>query len=102
VHANIIGHLKNEMPILIGKDSKQAELIANLPMEFKRVHKNGLLPAGDFPEIEKFREHLKLYDFSKFPKYSILSLRFSVCLPLSFFFFFFLIFLIPKAARFVR
>eukprot|EP00026_Physarum_polycephalum_P006479 Phypoly_transcript_06523.p1 GENE.Phypoly_transcript_06523~~Phypoly_transcript_06523.p1 ORF type:complete len:536 (+),score=79.39 Phypoly_transcript_06523:108-1715(+) len=68
VHAHIIGHLRNEMPLLIGKDSKQAELIANLPTEFKKVHKNGMLPAGDFPDIEKFREHLKLYDFAKFAK----------------------------------
>jgi EH domain-containing protein 1 len=68
VHAYIIGHLKNEMPALFGKDSKQQELIDNLAMEFKKVHKNGRLPAGDFPDLERFRENLKLYDFSKFPK----------------------------------
>jgi hypothetical protein len=68
VHAYIIGHLKNEMPMLIGKEAKQAELISNLATEFKKVHKNGTLPAGDFPDIEKFREHLKLYDFAKFSK----------------------------------
>ena len=60
------------MPMLIGKEAKQAELISNLATEFKKVHKNGTLPAGDFPDIEKFREHLKLYDFAKFSKLSIL------------------------------
>eukprot|EP01111_Echinosteliopsis_oligospora_P016010 TRINITY_DN6518_c0_g1_i1.p1 TRINITY_DN6518_c0_g1~~TRINITY_DN6518_c0_g1_i1.p1 ORF type:complete len:524 (+),score=116.24 TRINITY_DN6518_c0_g1_i1:40-1611(+) len=68
VHACIIGHLKNEMPTLFGKEAKQNELIENLATEFKKVHKNGHLPPGDFPDVEKFRENLKLYDISKLPK----------------------------------
>lgn len=54
VHAHIIGHLKNEMPALFGKESKQAELIANLATEFRKVHKAYHLPPGDFPDLEKY------------------------------------------------
>lgn len=68
VHAHIIGHLKSEMPALFGKESRQAELLQNLATEFKKVHKGGMLPAGDFPELDRFRESLQMYDFSKFPK----------------------------------
>jgi len=68
VHAHIIGHLKNEMPALFGKEAKQQELITNLPTEFRKIHKNYHLPAGDFPDLERFRENLKLYDFNKFAK----------------------------------
>jgi len=69
-HMYILAHLKNEMPALFGKDSKKNELIAGLDKEFKNIERINRLPPGDFPEIEKFRLHLKDHDFTDFPKLS--------------------------------
>jgi len=68
VHSYLIAHLKNEMPALFGKESKQSELIAKLGDEYIKVQRMYRLPPGDFPEIGKFKENLKLYEFAKFPK----------------------------------
>ncbi|EFA79769.1 hypothetical protein PPL_06588 [Heterostelium album PN500] len=68
VHALIIGHLRNEMPNVFGKDSKQQELIKNLDKEFQKIERMYNIPAGDFPDVEKYRNILKVHDFSKFPK----------------------------------
>ncbi|GAM18969.1 hypothetical protein SAMD00019534_021440, partial [Acytostelium subglobosum LB1] len=68
VHALIVGHLRNEMPAMFGKDSKQQELIANLDKEFQKIERIYNIPAGDFPDVDKYRNILKVHDFSKFPK----------------------------------
>eukprot|EP01132_Coremiostelium_polycephalum_P002776 gene2776-3450_t len=68
VHAIILGHLRNEMPAVFGKDSKQAELIKNLEGEFSKIERIYNLPAGDFPNVDKYRQILKVHDFTKFPK----------------------------------
>lgn len=70
VHSIILGHLKEEMPSVFGKGSKQQELIANLSEEFVKLQRKYKIPAGDFPDIKKYQEILKLYDFSKLPKYN--------------------------------
>eukprot|EP01113_Clastostelium_recurvatum_P024777 TRINITY_DN2960_c0_g1_i2.p1 TRINITY_DN2960_c0_g1~~TRINITY_DN2960_c0_g1_i2.p1 ORF type:complete len:529 (-),score=165.83 TRINITY_DN2960_c0_g1_i2:37-1623(-) len=68
VHAYLIAHLKNEMPALFGKESRQQELIDRISDEYVKVQRNHRLPPGDFPEINRFRDNLKLYEFHKFPK----------------------------------
>lgn len=68
VHAYIIGHLKNEMPSMFGKNKRQEELIEGLRNEFIKVHQRHNLPVGDFPDITRFREVLKASDFNKFQK----------------------------------
>jgi len=70
VHALILSHLKNKMPALFGKESKQIELINNLDKEFEEIQKNYKLPAGDFPDVDKYRQKLLDKNFSNFPKYS--------------------------------
>jgi len=70
VHALIIGHLKEEMPSVFGKGSKQQELINNLSEEFVKLQRKYKIPAGDFPDVKKYQEILKMYDFSKLPKYN--------------------------------
>ncbi|EGC37272.1 hypothetical protein DICPUDRAFT_30504 [Dictyostelium purpureum] len=67
VHALILSHLKNEMPVF-GKEKKQAELIANLDREFKKIERIHNLPEGDFPDLDRYRQQLNVQDFSKFPK----------------------------------
>jgi hypothetical protein len=66
VHAYIIGHLKAEMPAMFGKSSKQQQLIDQLDEEFLKVQRQNRLPVGDFPDLERFRENLKLQNFNDF------------------------------------
>jgi len=68
VHAYIISHLKTEMPSLFGKDTRQQELINSLQDEYVKIQRTWRLPPGDFPDVGKFKENLKLYEFAKFPK----------------------------------
>ncbi|CAO3593399.1 unnamed protein product [Absidia cylindrospora] len=66
VHALIIGHLKKEMPSMFGKKKKSAKLLANLDVEFQKIQQRHHLPSGDFPNPEKFKQNLSLYDMDKF------------------------------------
>ncbi|GMY24739.1 EH domain-containing protein 1 isoform X2 [Fagus crenata] len=66
VHAHIISHLKNEMPLMIGKAKAQQRLIDNLSDEFGKVQRKFQLPPGDFPNVEHFREILKGYNIDDF------------------------------------
>ena len=56
------------MPSVFGKNSKQNELIERLDEEFLKVQKQYQLPIGDFPDLERFRENLKPFNFAEFPK----------------------------------
>ncbi|CAD6338569.1 unnamed protein product [Miscanthus lutarioriparius] len=68
IHAYIIGHLKKEMPTMMGKAKAQQRLIDNLPDEFAKVQREYHLPSGDFPYVEHFKEVLSGYSFDKFEK----------------------------------
>lgn len=68
IHAYIIGHLKKEMPTMMGKAKAQQRLIDNLDEEFGKVQREYHLPAGDFPNVEHFKEVLSGYNFDKFEK----------------------------------
>ncbi|GJM97625.1 hypothetical protein PR202_ga14563 [Eleusine coracana subsp. coracana] len=68
IHAYIIGHLKKEMPTMMGKAKAQQRLIDNLQDEFAKVQREYHLPPGDFPYVEHFKEVLSGYSFDKFEK----------------------------------
>ncbi|XP_042503774.1 EH domain-containing protein 1-like isoform X2 [Macadamia integrifolia] len=68
IHAYIISHLKKEMPAIMGKAKAQQRLIDNLEDEFGKVQREFHLPAGDFPNVEHFREVLSGYSIDKFEK----------------------------------
>ncbi|KAF0904551.1 hypothetical protein E2562_035446 [Oryza meyeriana var. granulata] len=68
IHAHIIGHLKKEMPAMMGKAKAQQRLIDNLENEFAKVQREQHLPAGDFPYVEHFRDVLGGYSIDKFEK----------------------------------
>jgi len=70
VHALVLSHLKSKMPALFGKESKQTELINNLDFEFEEIQKTYKIPAGDFPDVDKYRQKLLDKNFSNFPKHS--------------------------------
>lgn len=64
--AYIVGHLKKEMPALMGKEKKQVKLINDLPNVFRTILKKYNLAAGDFPEIHSFAAKLKEVKFQDF------------------------------------
>ncbi|OZC06799.1 hypothetical protein X798_06196 [Onchocerca flexuosa] len=66
VHAYIIAELRKQMPSMIGKEKKKKELIQNLDKIFEQLQREHNISAGDFPDINKMREHLPDYDFTKF------------------------------------
>ncbi|XP_044496433.1 EH domain-containing protein 1-like [Mangifera indica] len=68
IHAYIISHLKKEMPAMMGKAKAQQRLIDNLEDEFAKVQRDFHLPAGDFPNVEHYREVLNGYSIDKFEK----------------------------------
>ncbi|XP_058081350.1 EH domain-containing protein 1-like isoform X1 [Magnolia sinica] len=68
IHAYIISHLKKEMPAMMGKAKTQQRLIDNLEDEFGKVQREFHLPAGDFPNVDHFKEVLSGYSIDKFEK----------------------------------
>merc|ERR1719148_230666 len=57
--AYIIGYLKSLMPSVMGKEKKQAKLLADMPNVFRTIMKKHNLAPGDFPDIGKFSAKLK-------------------------------------------
>ena len=70
VHAYIMGYLKSEMPSLFGRSAKQNSLTNNLAEIFEKIQRVNNLAAGDFPEIDKFRQTLRLINLNSYPKLS--------------------------------
>lgn len=64
--AFIVGHLKSEMPAMMGKEKKQKKLINDLPTVFRTVLKKYNLSAGDFPDINSFSQKLTECKFQEF------------------------------------
>ena len=51
---------------MFGKKKKRMALLNNLDQEFLKIQQRYHLPAGDFPNPEKFKKALELYDIDKF------------------------------------
>nr|GMD51320.1 EH domain-containing protein 1 [Ipomoea batatas]GMD53178.1 EH domain-containing protein 1 [Ipomoea batatas] len=68
IHAYIISHLKKEMPSMMGKAKVQQRLIDNLADEFLKVQREFHLPAGDFPNVDQFKEILSGYNIDRFER----------------------------------
>ncbi|KAL3143092.1 hypothetical protein ABBQ38_003366 [Trebouxia sp. C0009 RCD-2024] len=68
IHILIMGHLRKKMPAMMGKQKAQEKLLANLQTEFGMVQREYHLPAGDFPDVVRYREILQAYDITAFPK----------------------------------
>lgn len=64
--AYIIGHLKSQMPTVMGKEKKQTKLINDMPNVFRTIMKKHNLAPGDFPDINKFSEKARETKFSEF------------------------------------
>ena len=70
VHALIVSHLRDQFG-WFGKDSKQKSIIDNLEDHFKQVRQKHNLPAGDFPNVHRFRDFIAQYPIDKFPKLDV-------------------------------
>eukprot|EP00775_Hariotina_reticulata_P005540 gene5540-5776_t len=68
IHLLIMGHIRKHMPAMFGKDKAQRKMLDQLPQIFFQVQREYHLPAGDFPDVNRFREILSAFDFSSFPK----------------------------------
>lgn len=70
-HMHIITHLREKMPLLIGKESTQKELIKNLLNEYREIERIRKIPIGDFPDVAFMQQKLALQqDFSSFAQES--------------------------------
>eukprot|EP00002_Diphylleia_rotans_P035848 TRINITY_DN785_c0_g1_i3.p1 TRINITY_DN785_c0_g1~~TRINITY_DN785_c0_g1_i3.p1 ORF type:complete len:518 (+),score=132.96 TRINITY_DN785_c0_g1_i3:50-1603(+) len=68
LHVSIIDNLRAEMPSLIGKKKKQSQLIERMDEEFQKFAATHRIPKSDLPDVEKFKNALRDFDLSKFPK----------------------------------
>lgn len=66
VHAYILGYLREQMPMFMGKEKKKQKLLGDLGAVFRAVMKRHNLAPGDFPHIDEYRSKLEEQDFSKF------------------------------------
>jgi EH domain-containing protein 1 len=74
IHFLIMGHLRKQMPYF-GQKKAQEKLLDNLANEFHHVQREFHLHAGDFPDVERYREILSAFDLSRFPKLDKAMLR---------------------------
>ncbi|XP_030755095.1 EH domain-containing protein 1-like isoform X2 [Sitophilus oryzae] len=65
VHALIIAELEKEVPIF-GKEKKKRDLIKNLDHIYDRIRREQQISVTDLPDVEKMKESLSKYNFSKF------------------------------------
>lgn len=75
VHAYLIGHLRDRMPAVIGKDKKQRELIENMAETFREVQRKYHLPPGDFPPLDDFCKKCADRKFHKFPNLNVRAIQ---------------------------
>lgn len=67
VHAHICNHLRKQFGLL-GKESTQKKLLEQLSEEFGKVQHETGLPAGDFPNVHRYRETLAKFEIWNFKK----------------------------------
>jgi EH domain-containing protein 1 len=67
LHTLLMGRLRERMPRLLGRERKQAKLLATLPDVFADVASRYNLAPGDFPPVDAFRERLARMKLADFP-----------------------------------
>lgn len=75
VHAYVIGHLKDKMPAMIGKEKKQKELIETMGEQFREIQRKYHLPPGDFPNLEDFMRKCADRKFYKFANLNVKGMQ---------------------------
>lgn len=75
VHAYLIGHLRDRMPAMLGKEKKQRELIATMAETFREVQRKYHLPPGDFPPLDDFCAKCAERKFHKFAPLNVRAIQ---------------------------
>ena len=70
IHALIVGHLRRQLPPVVGRAKAAAKLLADLPAQFAHVAREHRLPPSDFPDVNRYRDILASFDLAAFPKVS--------------------------------
>ena len=70
IHCLILSSLRDSMPSMFGKETKQLKLVSRLEETFLKVQQKHDLAVGDFPALEPFREHLRGCKIDSFAKFS--------------------------------
>jgi EH domain-containing protein 1 len=68
VHAQLVGEIRQKMPLFMGKQAKKEDILNNLDDIFATLIQERSIPIGDFPEVKRIRALLEPLDFSKLPK----------------------------------
>lgn len=68
VHAYLTDNLRKKMPMMMGIEKKQQELIASLPDVYREISKDKGVALGDFPDVKAMQQKLSSCDFKKFNK----------------------------------
>ena len=61
LHCLLMGRLRERMPRLMGRERKQAKLLATLPDVFRDVSERYNLAPADFPNVDAFRDRLSRF-----------------------------------------
>jgi len=75
IHCLICSALRDSMPTMFGKETKQAKLVGRLEETFLKVQQKHGLAVGDFPALEPFRENLRSVKIDSFSKLSAEKLK---------------------------
>mmetsp|Transcript_8395 Transcript_8395/g.20785 ORF Transcript_8395/g.20785 Transcript_8395/m.20785 type:complete len:553 (-) Transcript_8395:177-1835(-) len=75
IHCLILSALRDSMPTMFGKESKQSKLVSRLEETFLKVQQKHDLAVGDFPALEPFREHLRGCKIDAYPKFGADKLK---------------------------
>eukprot|EP01024_Parvocaulis_polyphysoides_P042938 TRINITY_DN39215_c0_g1_i2.p1 TRINITY_DN39215_c0_g1~~TRINITY_DN39215_c0_g1_i2.p1 ORF type:complete len:567 (-),score=77.55 TRINITY_DN39215_c0_g1_i2:391-2091(-) len=67
IHTLLMGRLREELP-MFNKVKAQEKILAEMDKHFLAVQQEYHLPPGDFPDINRFRDILKNFDLSTFPR----------------------------------
>lgn len=66
VHALIVSHLREQMPVMWGHEAKQKEMLGDMANIFFTVMKKHHLHKADFPNLRRFQEVAANFEFTKF------------------------------------
>jgi len=68
IHILVINELKKHIPAVFGKKSAGNKVLNNLHDHFDTVRREYHLPAGDFPDLVRFKDTMQAFEVASFPK----------------------------------
>jgi hypothetical protein len=68
VHAIIIGGMRQELPMLFGKEKAKRKALDGLPLTYEKVGGAYKMNWKDFPPVDEYRTFLEKFDLEQFPE----------------------------------